>query len=89
MYILYLKFLITMAEFRLVLFFFNDKQFSFLYEVVNWFFIAYSLSKAFFLKFVCENLLSSTSSMLCFFLGREKGKKSLQNEWWDFFGWGF
>lgn len=48
MYILYLKFLITMAEFRLVLFFFNDKQFSFLYEVVNWFFIAYSLSKAFF-----------------------------------------
>lgn len=49
MYILYLKFLITMAEFRLVLsFFFNDKQFSFFYEVVNWFFIAYSLSKAFF-----------------------------------------
>lgn len=48
MYILYLKFLISVAEFRLVLSSFNGQQFSFLDEVVNWFFIVYSLSKAFF-----------------------------------------
>lgn len=47
-YMLYLKFLITVAEFRLVLSFFNGQQFSFLDEVANWFFIVYSLSKPFF-----------------------------------------
>lgn len=52
MYILYLKFLITVAEFRLALSFFNGQQFSFLDEVVNWFFIVCSLSKAFFFPFM-------------------------------------
>lgn len=76
-YILYLKFLITMAEFRLVLFFFfNDKQFSFLDEVFNCVFIVYSLGKAFFfLLFVCENVLSSTFSVI--FFCRENAKKKV------------
>lgn len=66
MYILYLKFLISVAEFRLVLSFFNGQQFSFLDEVVNWFFIVYSLSKAFFSFRVCENLLPSIFSVIFF-----------------------
>lgn len=74
MYILYLKFLISVAEFRLVLSSFNGQQFSFLDEVVNWFFIVYSLSKGFFFPFVFVK--TSHPLFLAGFFGEEIAEKA-------------